>query len=131
MTGEGGAALADRYGRTRSRRRRPLAIAAGAALAVAVAAWAVWTGVGGAVGALDLQTDGYDTHPSSMTVRWRVGGPDGQRLVCAVEALNAGKDVVGLKAVPVRLDGGVARGTTEVRIVGPAVSGLLSSCRRA
>lgn len=129
-----GERLDDRYGRTQQRRGRSrlglLLLAAG--IAVAAIAWAVWSGLGGTTAAtLDLQTTAYRIEPRAVTVGWQVSG-DAQALDCTIQAQGADHGVVGVTTVRLRATGAPVRsGTTVVRVVRPAVTGLISSCRRA
>ena len=129
------ARLDDRYGRAprQLRRRRVAAGAVVAALLLATVAWAVWTRLGGAAGALDVQTTGSTLHGDrSVTVGWVVTGDAGHRLVCAIEALDGTQEVLGLKEVVVPVTGGSHRsGVTTVLTTRAATTGLIRSCRRA
>lgn len=125
--------LDERYGRTPRRRRRgrTRAIVAAAVVLVAAVAWGVWTGVGGAVTALDVTTTGITiTSDEATDVQWLVTGRPGTTLVCAIEATDASGAVVGLAEVVVRASGQVNRtGETHVRTVRRASNGLIESCR--
>jgi hypothetical protein len=127
--------LDERYGRTPVRRRRGriTAIVAGAALVVAAAAWGIWTGVGGAVTALDTTTTGITISSDEATdVQWLVTGRSGTTLVCAIEATDESGAVVGLAEVVVAPTGNVNRtGETHVHTVRRASNGLIESCRDA
>ncbi len=124
--------LAARYGRgPATRRRNRLAGLVLAVLAVlGVGTWAVWTNVGGAVGEqLDVTTRAFTVHgDSSVSVTWSVTGSS-KRLACTVEADAQDHSVVGLVVVEVPPGGGT--GTTTVRTVREAVTGLVSACRPA
>jgi hypothetical protein len=127
--------LDERYGRTptRRRRRRVTAITAGALALAAVVAWGVWTGVGGAADTLDPQTRTTSVRSAEATeVRWLVTGRPGTRLVCAIEARDDAGVVVGLQEVVLPATGKPNRaGTTVVRTVRRAETGLIVSCRDA
>ena len=124
--------LAARYGgdpATR-RRNRVVGLVLAALAVVALAAWAVWTNIGGAVGEqLDVTTRAFTVHgDSSVSVTWSVTGSS-KRLACTVEADAQDHSVVGLVVVSVPPGGGT--GTTTVRTVREAVTGLVSACRPA
>lgn len=127
--------LDERYGRTPDRRRRGrvAAIVAGGIALLAIAVWAVWTGVGGAVTALDVTTTGITISSDEATdVQWLVTGRADTTLVCAIEATDADGAVVGLAEVVVPATGQVNRsGETRVRTVRRASNGLIESCRDA
>jgi hypothetical protein len=127
--------LDERYGRTGARRRRGrvTAIVAGAVALVAVAAWAVWTGVGGSASALDTQTVTAHVRSAEETdVAWQVSGRPRTRLVCAIQAQTTDGVVVGLAEVVVPVTGSANRtGSTVVRTVRRADTGLIASCRDA
>jgi hypothetical protein len=129
---ETAARLEARYGRGPGMKRRNRRLGAVlAALAVAaVVAWGAWTGFGGAVGEqLDVSTRGFTVHgDSSVTVTWSVTGSS-RRLACTVEADAEDHSTVGLVVVTVPPGGGT--GTTTVRTVRTAVTGLISACRAA
>lgn len=129
--------LDDRYGRTSGARRRgrragTVAAAAGGA---ALLAWLVWTGVGGAAAdPVDVRTDGFSVQSgSAVSVDWRVSGASDTPLACTIEAQAADRGIVGLVevAVPAAAGSGERGGTTVVRTQREAVTGLISSCRRA
>jgi hypothetical protein len=110
--------LDERYGRTPSRRRRGRlgAVIGAAVLLIALIAWGVWTGVGG----------------TATPVQWLVTGRAGTTMVCAIEAQDESGAVVGLAEVVVRPTGNPIRsGTTLVRTVRAASTGLIASCRDA
>ncbi|MBW4042052.1 MAG: DUF4307 domain-containing protein [Acidobacteria bacterium] len=127
--------LDERYGRTPDRRRRSRigAIVAGAVVLVVVVVWAVWTGIGGAVTALDVTTTGVAISSDESTdVEWLVTGRSGTELVCAIEATDSTGAIVGLAEVVVPATGQVNRGgDTRVRTVRRASNGLIDSCRDA
>jgi uncharacterized protein (DUF58 family) len=127
--------LDERYGRTPSRvRRGRIGLIAGAAvLAAIVVAWLVWTHAGGAANSLTVTTTGTSIQGASGTeVRWQVTGRADARLVCVIEAQDDTGIVVGLAEVVVPVDGSANRsGTTLVRTVRLAASGLIDSCRDA
>lgn len=124
-----------RYGRTPDRRRRSriTAVVAGAALLLGGGAWAVWTGVGGAAGTLDVDTVAATVHDErSTSVRWLLTGRAGSALVCAIEARDTSGAVVGLVEQEVPATGRADRaGQTLVKTVRRASSGLIVSCRAA
>lgn len=128
-------ALDERYGRTPARRRRGRvgALAAAAALLVALVAWGVWTGVGGTTTALDTTTTTVTVQSDSATeVRWLVTGRAATTLVCAIQAQDDSGVVVGLAEVVVPPTGTPIRsGSTVVRTVRAASTGLIESCRDA
>ena len=82
---------------------------------------------------LDVSTTGVSVQGSSATeVRWSVAGRPGTKLVCAIEAQDGAANVVGLAEVVVPVDGSATRsGTTVVRTVRAASTGLIDSCRDA
>lgn len=129
-----GERLDDRYGRTEQRRGRGrlglILLAAG--VAVAAIAWAVWSGLGGTTATtLDLLTTSYRIEARSVSVGWQVSG-DAEVLDCVIQAQGADHGVVGVTTVRLRPTGDAIRsGTTVVRVVRPAVTGLISSCRHA
>jgi hypothetical protein len=127
--------LDERYGRTPDRRRRGRirAVAAGGVVLVAVVVWALWTGVGGAVTALDVTTTGITIVGDEATdVQWLVTGRAGTTLVCAIEATDDSGAIVGLQEVVVPAAGRINReGATRVRTVRRASNGLIDSCRDA
>lgn len=127
--------LDERYGRTPDRRRRGrvAAVVGGAIAVLAIAVWAVWTGVGGAVTALDVTTTGITISSDEATdVQWLVTGRAGTTLVCAIEATDGSGAIVGLAEVVVPATGQVNRsGETRVRTVRRASNGLIDSCRDA
>jgi hypothetical protein len=127
--------LDERYGRTPSRRRRGRlgAVIGAAVLLIALIAWGVWTGVGGTATALDTTTTGVDVQgPEGTQVQWLVTGRAGTTMVCAIEAQDESGAVVGLAEVVVRPTGNPIRsGTTLVRTVRAASTGLIASCRDA
>ena len=127
--------LDERYGRTPDRRRRGRigAIVTGAVVLVAVIVWAVWTGVGGAVQALDVTTTGITISSDEATdVQWLVTGRSDTKLVCAIEATDDSGAILGLVEVVVPADGQINRsGATQVRTVRRATNGLIDSCRDA
>ncbi len=129
------AELDSRYGRTPVRRRRSVvsAVVAAAVLAAAVIAWSVWTGVGGSSAALDESTTNVQVEGSgAVVVGWTVSGRPGTRLVCALEAQDTAGSVVGLDEIVLPATGQVDRsGTTRVRTVRQASTGLIDSCRDA
>ena len=124
-----------RYGRTPDRRRRNRVTAAAAVVLLLVAgvAWAIWTGVGGAVTTLDVDTVAATVRSDRVTeVRWLVTGRADQALVCAVEGRDTSGAVVGLVEQTVPVTGSADRaGDTTVRTVRRASSGLIVSCRPA
>lgn len=128
-------ALDARYGRTADRRhrRRVLAIVAGAVLVVGVGAWGLWTGFGGSATSLETATTDLTVRgPGSTDVEWTVTGRPSTTLVCAIEAQDASGVVVGLVEVTVPPTGRALRGgTTTVRTVRQATTGLIASCRDA
>lgn len=126
------ARLDDRYGRLPEVRRRNrlvawLLLVAGAA---AVVAWGVWTGVGGAAGEqLDITTRAFTVRgDAAVSVTWSVAGSS-RPLLCTIEADAQDRTTVGL--VEVRVPPGGGTGTTTVRTVRLAVTGLISGCRGA
>jgi hypothetical protein len=129
---ETAARLEARYGRGPAVQRRNRGIAAllAALAVVAVVAWGLWTGFGGAAGEqLDVSTRGFTVQgDSSVTVTWSVAGSS-RRLACTVEADAEDHSTVGLVVVTVPPGGGT--GTTTVRTVRTAVTGLISACRPA
>jgi hypothetical protein len=126
------ARLEARYGRgpTARRRNRLVALVLAAVAVLAVAGWAVWTGVGGAAGEqLDVSTKAFTVQGDSfVSVTWSVEGSS-RRLACTIEADAADHSTVGLVVVMVPPGGGT--GTTTVRTVRQAVTGLISACRPA
>lgn len=133
-TGRNGDRLDDRYGRTVQRRGRGRLGLVGLAVVVGAAAiaWAVWSGLGGTTRTtLDLQTTGYRIEARSVVVTWQVSG-DAEALDCVIQAQGADHGVVGVTTAALRPSGSPVRsGTTVVKVVRPAVTGLISSCRRA
>ena len=131
-TDDAAARLAARYGRgpTARRRNRLVALVLAAAGAVVLVAWGVWTGVGGAAGEqIDATTRAFTVHgSSSVNVTWSVAGSS-RRLACTIEADAEDHSAVGLVVVMVPPGGGT--GTTTVRTVREAVTGLISGCRPA
>ena len=127
--------LDERYGRTASRRRRGRVRAAvlGGVVLIAAVAWGVWTGVGGATTALDVQTLGITVVDDQTTeVQWLVSGRAGTKLVCAIEATDENDAVLGLVEVVVEPQGRTNRtGSTVIRTVRRASNGLIDSCRDA
>lgn len=130
-----GSVLDDRYGRTPGRRRRGRvgALVAVLAAAAAVLAWGLWTGFGGSATALEVDTLTFTVDgDGATTVRWLVTGRADTELVCAVEARDATGSAVGLVEETVRPTGRADRtGTTTVRTVRQAATGLIVSCRDA
>jgi hypothetical protein len=124
--------LEARYGRgpDARRRNRLVGLVLVAVTVVAVAAWAIWTGVGGAAGEqLDVTTKAFTVHgDSSVSVTWSVAGSS-RKLACTIEADAEDHSTVGLVVVMVPPGGGT--GTTTVRTVRQAVTGLISACRAA
>lgn len=135
MVAARGTVLDDRYGRTPARRRRGrIALVGGAAAGVAaLLAWGLWTGIGGASTALEVDTLGVSVGgDDATTVRWLVTGRADTTLICAVEARDARGSVVGLVEETLRPTGRPDRtGTTVVRTVRLAATGLIASCRDA
>lgn len=129
-----GGRLDDRYGRTVRRRGRTRLglVALAAAIGAAAIAWAVWSGLGGtAATTLDLQTTSYRIDARSVSVTWQVSG-DAEALDCVIQAQGSDHGVVGVTTVRLRPTGSAVRsGTSVVKVVRPAVTGLISSCRRA
>lgn len=129
---EAAARLEARYGRgPRQRRRSRLVGIVLAALAVAaVVAWGVWTNVGGAAGEqLEVTTRAFTVQGDrAVSVTWSVTGSS-KRLACTIEADALDRSVVGIVVVMVPPGGGT--GTTTVRTVREAVTGLISACRPA
>jgi hypothetical protein len=129
---ETAARLEARYGRgphTR-RRNRVLGLVLAAVALAALVLWGVWTNVGGAAGEqLDVTTRAFTVHgDSSVSVTWSVTGSS-KRLACTIEADAEDHSTVGLVVVMVPPGGGT--GTTTVRTVREAVTGLISACRPA
>lgn len=126
------ARLEARYGRgpTARRRNRLIGLVLAALAVAAVVAWALWTGLGGAAGEqLDVNTRAFTVHGDrSVTVTWSVAGSS-RPLACTIEADAADHSTVGLVVVMVPPGGGT--GTTTVRTVRSAVTGLISACRPA
>jgi hypothetical protein len=126
------ARLEARYGRgpTARRRNRLVGLVLAVVAVVVVAVWAAWTGVGGAAGEqLDVSTRAFTVHgDSSVSVTWSVAGSS-RRLACTIEADAVDRSTVGLVVVTVPPGGGT--GTTTVRTVRQAVTGLISACRPA
>ncbi|WP_375399872.1 DUF4307 domain-containing protein [uncultured Amnibacterium sp.] len=126
--------LDDRYGRTVRRRGRSRlgVILLAAAIGVAAIAWAVWSGLGGTTATtLDLQTTSYRIEARSVSVTWQVSG-DAEALDCVIQAQGSDHGVVGVTTARLRPTGSAVRsGTSVVKVVRPAVTGLISSCRRA
>ena len=130
--GDPAARLDARYGRAPGTHRRnrltaSLLVAAGT---VAVVAWGVWSGVGGTTGdQLDLTTRAFTVQgDAAVSVSWSVAGSSRPQL-CTIEAAAQDKSTVGL--VEVAVPAGGATGTTVVRTVRLAVTGLISGCRAA
>lgn len=126
------ARLDARYGRAPQVRRRNrltawLLIVAGT---VALIAWGVWSGVGGTTGdQLDITTRAFTVQgDAAVSVSWSVTGSSRPQL-CTIEADAEDKSTVGLVEVAVPAGGGA--GTTVVRTVRLAVTGLISGCRAA
>ena len=124
--------LEARYGRgpAARRRNRLVGLVLAVLAAVVVAIWAVWTGVGGAAGEqLAASTKAFTVQgDSSVSVTWSVQGSS-RRLACTIEADAADHSAVGVVVVMVPPGGGT--GTTTVRTVREAVTGLISACRPA
>jgi hypothetical protein len=121
-----------RYGRQPAVRRRNrlvawLLVAAGT---LAVVAWGVWSGVGGATGdRFEVTTRAFTVRSdAAVSVTWSVTGST-KPLLCTIEADAEDRSTVGL--VEVRVPAGGGTGTTVVRTVRLAVTGLISACRPA
>lgn len=131
-TGDAAARLEARYGRSPAQRRggRMMGLVLAALAVGAVVAWAVWTNVGGAAGEqLDVTTRAFTVQgDSAVAVTWSVTGSS-KRLACTIEADAEDRSTVGLVVVMVPPGGGT--GTTTVRTVREAVTGLISACRPA
>src|SRR3954447_7522071 len=124
--------LQARYGTGPSARRRNrlIGLVLAALALVALLAWGVWTGFGGAAGEqLDVTTPAFTVQgDSAVTVTWSVAGSS-RPLACTVEADAEDHTTVGVVVVTVPPGGGT--GTTTVRTVRRAVTGLISTCRAA
>ena len=124
--------LDERYGRSpeRARRRRALAILVGAAFAVVLLAWLVWAGLQGDAAKIEYRDVSHTIVSDSLViVTFTVTTDANSRVSCAVEALNEGFSVVGLKRVDLPPSAQRSRTVTqEVRTTERAVSGLIYRC---
>ncbi len=126
-----------RYGRDRRSgghgRRVLVAVGIAVVLVVAVVVWLfAGGGLAGLAGTSDLRTTNFQiSGDRSVKVWWTVVGDDDSHLVCAVEALDEQRSVVGMVEVDLPAAPTDRSGVTLVKTAGLAVTGLLSSCRPA
>lgn len=124
-------AVAERYGRTPTNRRRRLTIAIVAATGgiAVVVAWVIWVGLFSPVVGLESRDTGYTTYAESVDIRFEVTTDPGQRVSCALQALNEQFAIVGWKVVELPPGDDRSRAFVEnVRTTEPAVTGLIYRC---
>lgn len=121
-----------RYGRTAPRRARTrlIAILAGAGVLVVVVAWVIWAGLLGPSASLETRDLGYTLQDAStIEVRYEVTVDAGRSVACAVQALDAGFEIVGWKVVELPASEQVTRRFSEtLRTSQEAVTGLIYRC---
>ena len=124
-------AVAERYGRTPTDRRRrvTLAIVAAAGALAIVVSWVIWVGLFSPAPGLESRDTGYATYAESVDIRFEVTTDPGQRVSCALQALNEQFAIVGWKIVELPAGDDRTRAFVEnVRITEPAVTGLIYRC---
>jgi hypothetical protein len=124
-------AVAERYGRTPTDRRRrvTLAIVAAAGVVAVVVSWVIWVGLFSPAAGLESRDTGYTTNADSVDVRFEVTTDPGQRVSCALQALNEQFAIVGWKVVDLPPADDRTRAFVEnVRTTEPAVTGLIYRC---
>ena len=131
--------VAERYGRTDADRRRRLVLGVAAALGVllVVVAWVVWVGLFSPSASLEARDTGY-TGPgggaltesdTSVDIRFEVTTEPGTPVSCALQALNEQFAIVGWKVIDLAPGDSITRSFVEnVRVTGPAVTGLIYRC---
>lgn len=119
--------LDERYGRGRPRRGAWVLLAVAASLIVAVGIW--WT-VAANIDAVDARDIGYqviDEH--SVQLSFQVTAPRGREIICALEALDEIKGIVGWKIVTLPAsDEHTRRFVERIPTVAPATTGLVNTC---
>ena len=119
--------LDERYGRARPRRGAWALLAVAASLIIGVGIW--WT-VSANLDAVDGRDIGYeviDRH--SVQLSFQVTAPSGREVVCALQALDEVKGIVGWKLVRLPVSEAHTRAFTErIPTVAPATTGLVKSC---
>jgi hypothetical protein len=119
---------AGRYGVDRPRRRPGVVIAVGL-LAAAFVGWVVWAALGAAAPKPSGQVTGFRVEgPNALRVSVVLGGPAG-RVSCAVQALDASHEVVGVTNARARVgSSGRARTSVVVRTRVEAVAAQVDGC---
>lgn len=124
--------LDERYGRTpaRARRGRVIAVIVAAGFAIVLIAWLVWAGLQGDAASIEYRDVSHEiVNDSLVVVTFEVTADPGSHVSCAVEALNVGFSVVGLKTIDLPPSAERSRTVTqEVRTTERAVSGLIYRC---
>lgn len=126
-------ALAERYGRTRTRRTRDRLLLIGGAVAFAVVliAWVVWAGLDGqkpSVEATDTKHVVMNDE-RAVEVTWTLSVPPGNETACIVQAFDEDFTVVGWRVVEIPASDRHLRSFTEtVRVAREANTGLISRC---
>jgi hypothetical protein len=116
---------AGRYGADRPRRRPGVVIAVG----LLAAAFVVWAALGAAAPKPSGQVTGFRVEgPNALRVSVVLGGPAG-RVSCAVQALDASHEVVGVTNARARVgSSGRARTSVVVRTRVEAVAAQVDGC---
>ena len=124
--------LDERYGRSaaRSRRGRAFAFLVGAVVALVLVAWLIWAGLQGEAAKIEYRDISHTIVSDSLVVvTFEVTAEANSDVSCAVEALNEGFSVVGLKKIDLPPSAQRSRTVTqEVRTTERAVSGLIYRC---
>jgi hypothetical protein len=125
-------ALDERYGRTpgSARRRRTIGVVVAGLFAVVLVAWVVWAALDGDAATIEYRDVGHTiVDDANVSVTYQVTAPVGSNVSCAVQALNEGFSVVGLKTVALPPSETLTRTFTEqLRTTELAVSGLIYRC---
>lgn len=120
--------LDERYGRTRRSKRTTWII--GGIIVAAVVGAASWMTVSQSLQTVDADDLGYevvDAH--SVTLRFQVTAPQGNDVVCAIEALDEEFGIVGWKIVEIPAGASHTQTLSEtIPTVAGATTGLVNNC---
>jgi hypothetical protein len=124
--------MATRYGQTRqaATRTKVIGTIAGVTFAIVLGAWLWWGGVLEAPSQLQTRELGYVlVGDTEVQVNFEVTTTPGNRVNCAVQALNGSYGIVGWKTVGLAPSETWTRSFQEtLRTSEPAVTGLLYEC---